>query len=78
MDPFVVIAVVAIVALVAALAITAQRQNPGRRGSQPGSGFHVLRSDYQSGMGGGNVTEWKVPRDPDVYARLFVPKDGRK
>lgn len=76
MDPFVPVAVVAIAILVAALAVLGQRINPGRRGSKPGKGHHVLRSDYQSGVGGGNVTEWKVPRDPDAYAKLFVPKDS--
>ncbi|MEM7074381.1 MAG: hypothetical protein AAGA28_02630 [Pseudomonadota bacterium] len=78
MDPFIPLAIVAIVVLVAALAVLGQRTNPGRRGSPPGQGHHVLRSDYQSGIGGGNVREWKVPRDPDDYAKLFVPKDKTK
>ncbi|WP_247743285.1 hypothetical protein [Shimia sp. R10_1] len=37
--------------------------------------YHHLRSDYQSGVGGGNVRTWKVPKDPQEYARLFVPED---
>lgn len=78
MDLFVPLAVIAILILIAALAVTAQRGNPGQRGSRPGTGHHVLRSDYQSGLGGGHVTEWKVPRDPDAYAKLFVPKDSKK
>lgn len=41
-------------------------------------GHHVLRSDYQSGMGGGAQRTWKVPKDPDAYARLFVPKSKPK
>ncbi|WP_293572818.1 hypothetical protein [Phaeobacter sp.] len=36
--------------------------------------YHTLRSDYQSGMGGGAMRTWKVPKDPDEYARFFVPK----
>ncbi|MCG7492229.1 hypothetical protein [Thalassobius sp. Cn5-15] len=35
---------------------------------------HTLRSDYQSGMGGGSVRTWKVPKDQAAYARMFVPK----
>lgn len=42
--------------------------------------YHTLRSDYQSGMGGGSMRTWKVPKDPDEYARYFVPqgKTGKK
>ena len=78
MDLFVPLSIVGILVLVAALAVMAQRTNPGQRGSRPGRGYHVLRSDYQSGMGGGHVTEWQVPKDPDAYAKLFVPKDSKK
>ena len=46
------------------------------RGSQPGTGHHVLRSEYFSGGGGGGeAKEYTVPKDPQAYARLFVPKD---
>ena len=62
-----------VVVMVAALAILEQRRHPGRRGSTPGRGYHTLKSDYQSGVGGGNVKTWKVPRDPQEYARQFVP-----
>lgn len=78
MDLFVPFAVIGILILVAALAVMSQRTNPGKRGSRPGTGHHILRSDYQSGMGGGHVTEWKVPKDPDAYAKLFVPRDSKK
>lgn len=64
-----------IVAAVGALAIMGQRKDPGARGSEPGKGDHILESDYQSGIGGGHVTRWKVPRDPQEYAKRFVPKD---
>ncbi|WP_348540152.1 hypothetical protein [Shimia sp. R9_2] len=37
--------------------------------------YHHLRSEYQSGVGGGDTRTWKVPKDPQEYARLFVPKD---
>ena len=35
--------------------------------------YHVLRSEYQSGVGGGETRTWKVPKDPQEYARYFVP-----
>jgi hypothetical protein len=82
MDPGVAILVVLIVLAVAALAISANRRDGAaggrRRGSKPGAGYHELRSDYQSGVGGGHVTTWKVPRDPQEYARKFIPKDRKK
>lgn len=67
----------AIVVALGLLAYRMQRANPGSRGSEPGKGHHILESDYQSGVGGGNVTRWKVPRDPQEYAKRFVPKDKR-
>ncbi len=49
------------------------------RGSPPGPGQHVLRSDYFSGGGGGGQSvEYTIPRDPEAYARLFVPKTSDK
>lgn len=60
-----------------ALSKVSFKSDEGRsRGSEPGEGHHTLRSDYQSGLGG-HSTEWKVPRDPQEYAKHFVPK-GRK
>lgn len=47
-----------------------------RPGAEPGQGHHVMRSEYFSGGGGGGeTTEYTVPKDPQAYARLFVPKD---
>ena len=49
------------------------------RGAAPGKGHHTLVSEYFSGGGGGGeTTRYKVPKDPQAYARLFVPKDDRK
>lgn len=67
-----------IVLAVVALAIVSQRKDSPHRGSPPGKGFHTLRSDYNSGMGGGNAAEWQVPKDPQAYAKRFVPKDKSK
>ncbi|TDL84132.1 hypothetical protein E2L08_01280 [Palleronia sediminis] len=47
------------------------------RGAAPGDGVHVIVSDYQSGTGGGHYREYTVPKDPQAYARLFVPRDKR-
>lgn len=50
-----------------------------RRGSPPGRGHHVLRSEYFSGGGGGGeAREYTVPRDPQDYARFHVPRNKRK
>ncbi|WP_136441520.1 hypothetical protein [Pacificoceanicola onchidii] len=80
MDPvaFILILVVLIAVVAVALAVVSERQNPGKRGSAPGSGHHELHSRYTSGVGGGHERSWKVPRDPQEYAKLFIPKDSRK
>ncbi|SHI33254.1 hypothetical protein SAMN04488012_10146 [Palleronia salina] len=64
--------ILAILAVRAFIVMRAERDD--RRGSDPGTGYHVLKSEYFSGMGGGQSREYKVPRDPQEYARLFVPK----
>ncbi|QFT96199.1 hypothetical protein FIU85_02680 [Roseovarius sp. THAF8] len=73
-----IILLVLVAAAIAAVAIVGQRKTPGQRGSEPGTGMHTLESDYQSGMGGGNVRRWEIPRDPQAYAKIFAPKDTRK
>ena len=77
MDPVVLGLIVVIILAVLLLARFALRNDTDQRGSEPGQGYHELRSDYQSGVGGGHVTTWKVPKDPQEYARRFVPKDRR-
>ncbi len=78
MDIFVLIVGALIVLFIGALAVMSKRKDTDQRGSEPGKGYHTLTSDYQSGMGGGHVTTWKVPRDPQEYAKRFVPKDTPK
>lgn len=69
----------AIVAILAGRAVWVLRhERDGLRGSPPGKGDHVLRSEYFSGLGGGETREYKVPKDPQAYARLFVPKPKHK
>ncbi len=76
MDISVLIIGALIVLAVGALALMGKNKSTKLRGSEPGTGYHTLTSDYQSGMGGGHVTTWKVPRDPQEYAKRFVPKDS--
>lgn len=68
--PFLIIAV----ALLVAITAWAGRNRSAIEEEESDDRHHVLRSDYQSGMGGGAVTTWKVPKDPDSYAKFFVPK----
>ena len=69
-------AILGILALRTIWVVRAERNAP--RGTEPGPGRHVVRSEYFSGGGGGgNATEYTVPKDPQAYARLFVPKKGK-
>ncbi len=68
-----------ILAVTVVIGIVRQRQerlDDSRRGSPPGTGYHKLHSHYSSGLGG-HDTSWTVPRDPQEYARRFVPP-GKK
>lgn len=68
------ILIVLILAVVAIIGIRRQRDFKGtERGSEPGTGYHEMQSHYSSGLGGHDTT-WRVPRDPQEYARTFVPK----
>jgi len=71
----------ALVLLFAVLrAAQALRQEKGRdqRGSAPGKGYHEVDASYHSGgAGGGQDGRFRVPRDPQEYARMFIPKDRR-
>ncbi|NSX55226.1 hypothetical protein [Parasulfitobacter algicola] len=63
-------------ALTIALAIVRVKQTRGtERGSLPGKGDHIIEADYSSGMGGGHHTQYRVPKDPQEYAKMFVPKE---
>lgn len=79
MDSAIVIPLLIVLILVVSIAIGVIRQRDietNTRGSEPGDGYHEMSSHYSSGLGGQEVT-WKVPRDPEEYARHFVPK-GQK
>lgn len=57
----------------------AAQEDDGRpRGIPPGDGYTEITSDYSSGLGGGNQLTTRVPKDPQEYARSFVPKRDRQ
>ncbi len=56
----------------------ARSEDGGRpRGISPGRGYTEIESDYSSGVGGGSQLTTRVPKDPQEYARTFVPKRRR-
>jgi hypothetical protein len=69
------------IALVAVItgAVALKRTKGTERGSLPGEGDHVIEADYSSGAGGGgHATTYTIPRDPQEYAKRFVPREKRK
>ena len=70
-------AILALLALRAAWVMRAERG--ARRGSPPGTGHHRIDASYVSGGGGGgHHSSFSVPRDPQEYARAFVPRARRE
>ncbi|MEL6517834.1 MAG: hypothetical protein AAFR34_06880 [Pseudomonadota bacterium] len=66
-------AILAVLAVRAFIVVRRERDAP--RGSLPGKGHHVIDASYFSGGGGGGQSgEFRVPKDPQEYARAFVPK----
>ena len=48
------------------------------RGTEPGQGHTTIESHYISGGGGGgNSITYTVPKDPQEYAKAFVPKERK-
>ena len=68
----------AILAVLAWRTIHVVRAERGaRRGSPPGEGVHRIEAGYWSGgAGGGHDAHFTVPRNPQDYARLFVPRQA--
>lgn len=80
MTEFGILLAAAVIAILVARAIWIMRKearspDQGRpRGIEPGTGYTEIQSDYSSGLGGGNQLTTRVPKDPDEYARSFVPR----
>lgn len=49
-----------------------------RPGQPPGEGEFLSQITYSSGLSGGNTATIRAPRDPQAWARQFVPRDRRK
>lgn len=69
--------ILGIVIMAVVAAVISQRRTPLEE-DETDPDYHTLRSDYNSGMGGGSLRTWKVPKDPQEYARFFVPKGKSK
>lgn len=67
-------AIVVVLIIRAFLVIRADKRHG--RGSLPGKGHHVIDANYNSGLGG-QTGQFRVPKDPDEYARTFVPRNRK-
>jgi len=78
--PLIIILVVLIIIVAGLRAAQSIRHTKGtERGSLPGKGHHIIEANYHSGGGGGGQSsQFRVPRDPQEYAKTFIPKDKRK
>lgn len=66
--------VLVLLALRAVQAVRLEHRAP--RGIPPGKGDTLIDVNYASGGGGGgHSTTIRVPKDPQEYARAFVPKE---
>ncbi len=56
-----------------AISVVRKEGNEPVRGSEPGEGVHTIHAEYSSGFSGHSTT-YTIPRDPQAYAKRFVPK----
>ena len=70
------LAIVSVAAISDLLAL--RRDRDTKRGSLPGDGTHIIEANYSSGVGGGHSTTYEVPKDPQAYAKYFIPREKRK
>lgn len=68
------VAILVVLAVRAAWVISSEKNQ--LRGSPPGKGDHVVDANYNSGLGG-QTGQFRVPKDPEEYARRFVPRSKR-
>ena len=72
--PIVAISAAIIVVLAVRAIVIMRRETDAPRGSLPGRGYHEIDASYFSGGGGGgSQSTFRVPRDPQEYAKGFVP-----
>lgn len=74
--PVVLLSGAILLVLVVRAAIVIRSEKGQLRGSPPGKGHHIVDANYNSGLGG-QTGQFRVPRDPDEYARRFVPRSRR-
>ncbi len=73
--PIVLISAAILIVLVIRALLVLRREGDAPRGAEPGQGHHVIDSSYYSGGGGGgHQSSFRVLRDPQDYAKGFVPK----
>ena len=75
----VVLAILIFVVTLLSAFISVRSSRLSERGSLPGKGVHVIDAQYSSGAGGGgHSSTYTVPKDPQEYAKCFVPKGKQK
>ncbi|MEM1232655.1 MAG: hypothetical protein AAGH70_00885 [Pseudomonadota bacterium] len=75
---FIVLVSAAIVGLLLWKAVSVVRSEQGQRlrGTLPGEGHTTIHSEYSSGFSG-HSTSYDIPKDPQAYARRFVPLNAK-
>ena len=71
----------ACIVLIVALARSRARHEmkKARRGTEPGQGDQLIDTSYYAGgPGGGHGGVTRVTRDPQLYARAFVPRHAKR
>ncbi|MEM9349423.1 MAG: hypothetical protein AAGA47_04120 [Pseudomonadota bacterium] len=74
---FVISAAIVGILVARAVYIVRTERHDTARGCEPGKGDHIIHAEYSSGLSG-HSTSYKIPRDPEAYARRFVPRSKGK
>ena len=75
---FILCAAIILLLGVRAFFVVRSERDQKQRGSPPGQGDHIVKAEYFSGgAGGGHQSEFRVPKDPQAYARKFVPGSAK-
>ena len=73
---FLVSAAIVLILLGRAIFVVRAERKQRHRGAEPGTGYHIIHVDYSSGLSG-HSTSYRIPRDPQAYARRFVPQSSK-